>query len=382
MKLNPGGRIGLGAVAVLATTAVALSACSSSKSDTSAGGSTAATGGSTASSTSSDAISCASGSLKAEGSTAQKNAIDQWTADYQKACSGATIAYNGTGSGAGVKQFTGKQVDFAGSDSALNATKGEVAAAATRCGSTALDLPMVVGPIAVAFKVKGVEDATLVLTPKLVAQMFLGTITKWNDSAIKALNSGVNLPDENITVFFRSDESGTTENFEKYLKAAAPADFTAETSKTWAGKVGQGKAKSQGVQQAISSTEGGLGYVEWSYAVSGNLSTAKIDNGGGPVALDADTASAAAGAAAVVGTGSDVSLKIDYATKASGAYPIILVTYEIVCTKYSDAAIGTLVKSFLTYTSGGGQAKLKDLGYAPLPDSIKSKVTAAIATIS
>jgi phosphate transport system substrate-binding protein len=377
VKLNLGGRYGFGAVALAVTTAVLLSACSSDK-KTDAG----ASSDTAAASSSSAAIACPSGTLKGEGSTAQKNAMDQWTKDFQTKCSGSTITYNGTGSGAGVQQFTGKQVDFAGSDSALNTTKGEDTAAATACGSPAADLPMVVGPIAVAFNVKGVEDSKLVLTPHLIAQMFLGGITKWNDPAIVAENKGLTLPDTAITVLFRSDESGTTENFEKYLKAAAPSDFTADTGKAWAGKVGQGKAKSQGVQQAISSTDGGLGYVEWSFAVSGNLSTAKVDNGGGAVALDADTASKAAAAATIVGTGADVSLKLDYATKVSGAYPIVLVTYEIVCTKYASAATGAFVKAFLTYTAGDGQKSLPDLGYAPIPASVKSKVDATIAAIS
>ncbi|MEP6851541.1 MAG: phosphate ABC transporter substrate-binding protein PstS [bacterium] len=376
MKLYPGGRLASTAVGLTIAGAVLLSACSSS--DNKAGGSSSSAGGSS----SSAGGDCAKGTLNGEGSTAQKNAMDQWTKSFQGQCSGATVNYNATGSGNGVKNFINKQVTFAGSDSALNPKKGEVANAEKACGSPAVNLPMVVGPIAVAFKVKGVDDAGLTLNPKLVAQIFLGKISKWNDPAIAGANSGVTLPDEAITVFFRSDESGTTENFEKYLAAAAPSDFTAEPSKAWAGKVGQGKAKSGGVQEAISATEGGIGYVEWSYAVSGNLSTAKIDNGGGAVAIDADTASKAAGAATVTGTGDDVSLKIDYATKEGGAYPIILVTYEIVCTKYSDSSAAGLVKSFLTYTAGGGQAELANLGYAPIPDSIKTKVTASIAKIS
>jgi phosphate transport system substrate-binding protein len=355
-------------VGATAAVALLLSACGSS-SNNSAGSGTGGSGD------------CASGTLKAEGSTAQQNAMTQWIDDYQKQCSGATINYNPTGSGAGVKQFTGGQVDFAGSDSALDPTKGEPAAAQKRCNGPALDLPMVVGPISIAFKVKGVSDGGLTLTSDLAAKIFLGKITKWDDPAIKAANTGVNLPSEAITVFFRSDESGTTQNFEKYLAASAPSLFTDTPSKVWAGKVGQGKAKSQGVQQAIGSTEGGIGYVEWSYAVSGNLATAKIDNGGGAVALNADTASAAVTAAKVVGTGQDVSLKLDYATKAAGAYPIVLVTYEIVCTKYSDAKVGALVKSFLTYTVTDGQGSLKQLGYAPLPSPVAAKVKAAIATV-
>ncbi|MCW2541888.1 MAG: phosphate transporter substrate-binding protein PstS [Frankiales bacterium] len=372
----------IGVAAGLLAGALALSACGS------AGGGDTTTGagaGSTtpSSSGSSSTTDCATGALKAEGSTAQQNAMAQWIKDYQSKCTGATITYNGTGSGAGVSNFIAKQDNFAGSDSALDPTKDEVAKATAACGSPALDLPMVTGPIAVAYKVNGVTDLTL--TPDVITKIFLGKITTWNDPAIKAINSGATLPSTKITVFYRSDSSGTTQNFEKYLAANDPTDFTSTPDKdsSKAGFAGQGKTGSQGVQQAISSTEGAIGYVEWSFAVSGNLATAKVDNGGGAVDLTADTAGAAVAAATVASNGgSDLTLKLDYATKAAGAYPIILVTYEIVCSKYSDPAIGTLVKSFLTYTAGDGQAALQDLGYAPLPDSIATQVKTAVAAIS
>jgi phosphate transport system substrate-binding protein len=186
-------------------------------------------------------------------------------------------------------------------------------------------------------------------------------------------------------VIYRSDSSGTTQNFETYLAATAPTVFTSTPDKDSSkpGFAGQGKAKSQGVAAAIASTEGAIGYDEFSFAVSGGLSTAEIDNGGGPVQLTKDTASKAAEAATVKPSGpGDLSLKIDYATKTAGAYPIVLVTYEIVCTKYSDAAKGTFVKNFLNYTANGGQAALAQLGYAPLPAALQTQVNASIATIS
>jgi phosphate transport system substrate-binding protein len=366
-----------GVLAGLAAGALALTGCGSSGPSANAGGSASA------GSSSSGTASCATGSLKAEGSTAQKNAMEEWIKEFQAACSGTTITYNGTGSGAGVSNFIAKQDDFAGSDSALDPTKGEVAKAAAACGSPALNLPMVTGPIAIAYKVNGVSDLTL--TPQLITKIFLGKITTWNDPAIKAVNANASLPSTPITVFYRGDSSGTTQNFERYLAANDPADFTAKPDKdsSKAGFAGQGKTGSQGVQQAIGSTEGGVGYVEWSFAVSGNLETAKVDNGAGPVELTADSAGAAVAAAKVAGNGGqDLTLKLDYTTKTSGAYPLILVTYEIVCSKYSDPKIGSLVKSFLTYTAGAGQKSLADLGYAPLPASIQAKVQAAVATIS
>jgi phosphate transport system substrate-binding protein len=362
-----------GVLAGLVAGTIALTACGSDNNKTDSKSTTLAGGnGSTGS--------CGSTSIKAEGSSAQANAMKQWIKDYQEKCAKATVDYSSTGSGAGVKQFTGGQVDFGGSDSALKADKGEVDAAAKQCGSPALNLPMVVGPVGVAFKLNGVKDLTL--TPSLTAKIFQGKITKWDDPAIKAANGSATLPSTDIKVFFRSDDSGTTENFEKYLAAAAPADYTVAPSKKWSGSVGSGKKGNEGVQQGVQSEDGAIGYLELSFIENGGLDSAKIDNGGGPVELSADTASKALSAAKVVGTNGDLSLKLDYATKAAGVYPIVLVTYELVCSKYADAAKGSSVKAFLNYTASDGQKSLQDIGYAPLPSDLLTQVQAAVTKIS
>lgn len=299
---------------------------------------------------------------------------------FQSKCN-AQVSYNGTGSGAGITSFLAKQVDFAGSDSALNKEKGEPAKAKEACGSEAWDLPMITGPIAVAFNVKGVDKLTLDATT--TAKIFSGAITTWNDAEIAKLNSGVTLPDQPINVFFRSDESGTTDNFTNYMGTAAPDVWKDPHGKSWTGKVGQGKAKTAGVSSAIKATEGGIGYVEWSYAITDQLKMAAIDTGSGAVELSAESAGKAVEAAEVTGSGNDLSLKIDYATKAAGAYPIVLVTYEIVCSKYSDAAKGAAVKSYLSYmASSEYQDQLTQIGSAPLPAPILAKVETAVAAIA
>ena len=240
---------------------------------------------------------------------------------------------------------------------------------------------MVVGPIALAYNLKGVGK--LNLTSTLIAKIFNGKIIKWNDPAIAAANSGVKLPSTPISVFFRSDSSGTTDNFTNYMNTTDPTDWSAKHAKTWAGKTGQGKPKSAGVGSAVKATDGGITYVEWSYAITNKLSMAQVDNGGGPVALTADSASKAAAAAKVAGTGNDLKLKLDYATKTAGVYPIVLVTYEIVCSKYADAATGKNVKAFLSYLSSPEfQGKLSTVGSAPLPPAIQSKVVAAVNALS
>jgi len=329
---------------------------------------------------------CGTGTLNGEGSSAQKNAIEQAITDYQNACAGATINYNPTGSGAGIKQFIAKQVDFAGSDSALaikpkaGATSIEQADADKACGSPAWNLPMVTGPIAVAYNLAGVDK--LILTPAVTAKIFNGVITKWNDPAIAAINPGVKLPDQAIKVFFRSDESGTTDNFTKYLSAAAPTDWTAAPGKKWTGK-GEGKEKSAGVSSGVKGAEGGITYVEWSYAKDNQLGIAQIDNGAGPVALSGEAVGKAVSAAKQAGTGNDLALKLDYATKESGAYPILLVTYEIVCSKGKDPAKATLTKAFLqSFAAADMQTKLQEIGYAPLPADIQAKVLTSVNALS
>ena len=360
---------------------LALAACGSDQNVTPAPG--AGSGTTNAAGAKAD---CATGTLNGEGSSAQKNAIEQAITDFQAACPGATLNYNPTGSGAGIKQFIAGQVDFAGSDSALKdvakagSTSIEQADADKTCGSPAWNLPMVTGPIAVGFNVKGVDK--LVLTPAVTAKIFGGAITMWNDPAIAAINPGATLPAQAVKVFFRSDESGTTENFTKYLHSAAATDWPADPAKKWSGK-GEGKEKSAGVANAVKSTEGGITYAEWSYAKDNKLGIAQIDNGAGPVALTGEAVAKAVGVATQAGSGNNIKLKLDYATKEAGAYPILLVTYEIVCSKAKDPAKAKLVKAFLTSIAAPGeQTRLQDIGYAPLPASVQTKVAAAIDALS
>jgi len=355
---------------------LALAGCGSDNNATP--GSSAAAGGASAD--------CATGTLNGEGSSAQKNAIEEAIRAFQEKCSGANVNYNPTGSGAGIKQFTAGQVAFAGSDSALKtkakegATNIEQADADKTCGSPAWNIPMVTGPIAVAYNLKGVGK--LILTPAVTAKIFDGTIKTWNDPAIAAINPGVTLPATAIKVFFRSDESGTTENFTKYLNTAAPKDWTAEPAKSWTGK-GEGKEKSAGVASAVKATDGGITYVEWSYAKDNKLGIAQIDNGSGPVELTSAAAGKAVSAAEQTGTGNDLALKLDYATKEAGAYPILLVTYEIVCSKGKDPAQAKLTKAFLqSFAAPATQKSLEDIGYAPLPADIQVKVITSVNALS
>lgn len=361
-----------------------LAACGSNNNNPPAAGgsSSSSAAGASASASSGSAISCGSGTLTLAGSSAQKNAIDKWTKDYQGQCSGATINYNGSGSGAGVTSFEQKQVDFAGSDFPLSGT--DVQKANARCtGGEAVDLPMVPGAIAVMYNVTGVT-APLNLSASTLAKIFNGKITTWNDPAIAGENSGVTLPSTKITTFHRSDKSGTSFNFSNYLNGVAPTDFPAKANKQWPGSGGQGVNGSSGVAQAVKSTVGGVGYAELSYATANSLQTAKVGNAQGQfVQATTDNASAFIAKAKIKQSGNDIQLAFDYSFSDPSAYPAVLVTYEIACDKGNDPAQLPLIKGFLSYAaSTTAQSALPAAGYVSLPSNIQSLVATAVNALS
>ncbi|MEU9555764.1 phosphate ABC transporter substrate-binding protein PstS [Streptomyces fumanus] len=376
MKLQRKNRRALALGALAVSGALALTACGSD--DT---GSESSGGGASATTQAGD-IKCdnASGQLQASGSSAQKNAIDAWVKQFAAACKGVQINYNPTGSGAGITAFTQGQTAFAGSDSALKPE--EITASKKVCsGGQGIDLPMVGGPIAVGFNVPGVDS--LVLDAPTLAKIFDSKITKWNDAAIKKLNPDAKLPDLKIQAFHRSDESGTTDNFTKYLKAAAPSDWKYEPGKSWEAKGGQSAQGSSGLAQQVTQTSGAISYFELSYAKDGIKTVDIKTEAAEPVKATVENATAAIGAAKVVGTGKDLALELDYTPSAAGAYPITLVTYEIVCDKGNKAETLPATKSFLNYiASESGQDLLADAGYAPMPEEIITKVRDTISALS
>jgi len=368
------------AISVLAAVALMLAGCGSDNNSDSA-----TSGSSSTTSASAPSGACAGKkALRANGSAAQGNAMTRFIAAYQAACPGFSLDYTSDGSGAGVTAFTGGQNDFGGSDSPLNAAKGEVAAASKRCGSDAWNLPVVFGPIAVTYNVKGVDK--LALDGPTTAKIFNGGITMWNDAAIAKLNSGVTLPAEKINVLFRSDESGTTDNFQKYLDAASDGAWAKGAGKVFVGGVGEGAKGNEGTSAAIKNTEGSITYNEWSFATSQKLAIASIITSAGPNPVEISTATVGKTieGAKVKGSGNDLVLDTStfYKPTVTGAYPIVLATYEIVCSKYADAETGAAVKSFLTVTINAGQDGLADNGYIPIPSSFKSKLAVAVAAIS
>lgn len=328
------------------------------------------------------AIDCApQGKVLGSGSTAQQNAMKQWIKQYERACKGVRIAYWGQGSGAGVAQFLLGETAFGGSDSALKPSQADQSKRVCP-GGRAIDLPMVGGTIAIGYHLSGVDD--LVLDAPTLARIFDSEITRWDDPAIKELNPGAALPALPIHAVHRSDDSGTTQNLNAYLAGAAPEQWPYPKEKTWQGKGGQAASGSDGVASEVEGNDGAIGYVELSFAAARDISTVRIDTGAAePVAATVQTASAGIGSAEVVGTDGDLALKLDYATKAEGAYPIVLVTYEIVCNRGNKPETLPALKSFLAYTaSTEGQQALSEIHYAPLPAGIAAKVRDVIPTLA
>ena len=370
MKFN---RIGA-ALSVLTAGALVLSGCgndnntSAGNAPTGAPASAAGCGGKT--------------TLKASGSTAQANAMTRFVKAFEQACSGQTLNYTANGSGAGISEFTGGQTDFGGSDSPLSAE--EYAAAQTRCGSPAWNLPVVFGPIAITYNVAGLSS--LNLDGATAAKIFNGAVTTWNDPAIQGLNAGTPLPAEAIHVVFRNDQSGTTDNFQRYLDAASDGSWGKGAGKAFNGGVGEGAKGNDGTSAAIKSTEGSITYNEWSFAKAQNLAVAKIVTAAGPdpVSISADSVGKTISGAVVRGQGNDLVLDTNsfYKPSQAGSYPIVLATYEIVCSKYPESQVGTAVKAFLKSTIGAGQDGLADNGYVPIPDSFKSRLSSSVNAIA
>ncbi|HVU74148.1 MAG TPA: phosphate ABC transporter substrate-binding protein PstS [Mycobacteriales bacterium] len=354
------------AVALAAAGAVALGACGSSKSSNGGGSST---GGSS---------NCPSGSIAGSGSTFQKNIELQWISDFGSSCKGLKVDYQGIGSGAGIQAFINGTVDFAGSDSLMK--DDEQASADKRCGSgnTAEHIPITAGAAVFTYNIPGVTS--LQVSAPLIAKIFSGKVTKWNDPAVKADNPSATLPDLTIQPVHRSDSSGTTGIMASWLTAADPTDWTLGTSKDLTFPGGQSASGSDGVTGLVKSTPGAITYTELSYALANSLTPAKVKNTSGAYVDPSGAAVSSALSTAKLDTSKgDTRVTPDYTTSAADAYPVSAISYVIVCTKGNKNAAA--LKAYLTYAVGDGQKSAGDLGYAPLPDAIDGPAKTAVAAI-
>ena len=322
-----------------------------------------------------------SGNAAGAGSSAQEAAMQAWIAGFQEQNPDATISYDPVGSGGGREQFVEGGVAFAGSDAALE--EEELTGAQKRCGGAEnlIELPAYISPIAVIYNLEGVES--LQLSPDTLAKVYKQEIKQWNDPAIAKDNPGVELPGDRITVVNRSDESGTTENLVDYLAAVAPDVWDYEVSGDWPVKGGEAAQGTSGVVDAVKNGSGTIGYADASQA--GDLGVAKIKVG---QEFSEPTPEAAAKILEASEETKDpgkyvFTYDLNRETTQAGTYPIVLVSYQIACTKYDKPAEGKLVKGLLNYalSAEGQQAAGESAGSAPLPDTLRQKFQPAVDAI-
>jgi phosphate transport system substrate-binding protein len=309
--------------------------------------------------------------LTGAGSTLVYPLLSQWEPDYATKA-GVTITYGAIGSGGGIDQITARAVDFGASDAPLSSDQ------ATACKGC-LQIPWALGATVVTYNVKGVPN-NLHLTGPVVADMFLGNITSWNDPKIKALNPGVSLPDTKVTPIYRSDGSGDSFVFSSYLSAVSP-DFKSKVGASTQPpfSTGTGAAKNSGVAASVQSTDGAIGYVAISYIAADGLNQALVQNAAGKYpAPSPDTIKAAADAVTQAEADGSIPL-VNPPASAADAYPLSTYTYAIVPKSSPKAAT---LKAFLTYAITDGQAFGPDLGFPGLPSAVVSSDKTEIASIS
>ncbi|WP_278800943.1 phosphate ABC transporter substrate-binding protein PstS [Bifidobacterium pullorum] len=326
-----------------------------------------------------------SGEFKGAGASSQQAAVEAWVAGFQGTNPDAKIGYDPSGSGAGVSTFLTGATAWAGSDAALSADQIEQSKSVCASG-TAFDIPVYISPIAVVFNLKGVSDEGkhVNMDAETIAKIFDGKITTWNDPAIQDQNPDLELPATPITVVHRSDKSGTTQNFVSYFIDTVPDAWPYELSENWPNEVGQGAKGTSGVISTVQQADGTIGYADFSQV--GDLGTVAVKVGeeyveisaeaGSKVIDDSELDSSAEGENRVV-------VKLNHNTSAEGAYPIVLVSYDIACPAYKDADTAKFVKSWLTYvvSEEGQQIASQNAGSAPLPDSLRETVMQSIDAI-
>lgn len=320
-----------------------------------------------------------SGTIAGAGASSQGAAMQAWIAGFTGVAPNVTVTYDPVGSGGGREQFIAGGTVFAGTDAYLK--DDELAKAKQRCGGDVVEVPLYISPIAIVYKLEGVDD--LKLRPATIAGIFAQKITNWNDQAIRTDNPGATLPDLRITAVNRSDKSGTTENFAEYLKAVAPGVWTYKVSGDWPVPGGAAAQGTSGVVGAVGAGNGTIGYADASQA--GNLKVASVGVGSEFVKPTAKAASTVLEASTRVAGRGDHSFAYDLArdTTQSGAYPIVLVSYSLACGRYSNAADGTIVKALFTYVASkeGQEAAAKNAGSAPISDALRATLKPAIDAI-
>ena len=314
--------------------------------------------------------------LNGAGATFPRIIYEKWILTYNQANPTVQLNYQAIGSGGGIRQFSDGTVDFGGtdapmSDSAIAAIQGNV-----------LHIPTVLGAIVATYNLPGVTQQ-LKFTPDVLADIFLGKITKWNDARIATINPGVTLPATDLVVVHRADGSGTSFGWTDYLTKVSP-DWASQVGKgasvNW--PVGLGGRGNDGVAATVNQTPGAIGYVELGYATVNKMAYGQVRNSAGKFVaptLESVTA-AAAGVLSKMGANTDFRVSLTNPDGAS-AYPISTMTWLLVHKTYSDAAKAKALVQFIWWAETEGQAAAPDLGYAPLPQQLRPWIQQRLRTV-
>ena len=304
--------------------------------------------------------------LNGAGATFPNPIYQKWFSEYHKQHSDVQFNYQSIGSGGGIRQLLAQTVDFGASDGPMTDEQ------LSQAKSKIVHIPTVLGAVVPAYNIPGVSEE-LKFSPQVLAGIYLGKITTWNDAAIAKDNPGVNLPGQPIIVIHRSDGSGTTYIFTDYLSKVSPEWANGpnkNTSVKW--PVGLGGKGNEGVAGMVRQMAGAIGYIELIYAVQNKIPYGSVKNGSGAV-IKASLESVTAAAASVKNMPADYRISI---TNAPGkdAYPISSFTWLLIPNPARDAGKGKMIVDFLNWMLDDGQKMTANLTYAPLPENVVTKV--------
>jgi phosphate transport system substrate-binding protein len=315
--------------------------------------------------------------LTGAGATFPNIIYQDWILTYNKAHPDVRLNYQSIGSGGGIRQFSDGTVDFGASDAPM--TDSAIAA----IGGNVLHIPTVLGGDVATYNLPGVT-ATLRFTPDLLADIFLGRVTKWSDARVAAVNPGVRLPDQDIVVVHRSDGSGTTFIWTDYLSKVSPEwaqRVGRGTSVNW--PVGLGGKGNEGVTALVKQTPGALGYVELGYALANGLPAASIRNKAGTFVAPTLESITAAAASAMRAMGPNTDFRVSITDpEGARAYPIASFTWLLLHRQYRDAEKARALVAFVWWAVTDGQARAGPLGYAPLPRELRPWIEAQLKAIT
>ena len=318
--------------------------------------------------------------IQGAGATFPNPLYQRWVSEYQKAHPDVKIDYQSIGSGGGIKGITEKTVDFAGSDAPLSKSEQQAMGGPDKI----VQIPSTAGGVVPAYNLKGVSD--LKLSGEVIAEIYMGKITKWNDPKIASLNAGLSLPEQVITPAYRTDGSGTNFVFTNYL-ATQSEEFKSSVGvgKQVKWPVGQGGKGSDGVTAIVQQTPGAIGYIEEAYADQNKIPYAAVKNKAGKFIKASPTSVSAAGASAVDKMKGNVLAADIWNQDGEQAYPIASFTYLIVYkdlnnVKSKEQAAALI--DFLNWAITDGQQLSSELDYAPLADGVKAKAAEALKMVT